>query len=114
MRWMVAAVAAVMAIVAPTAAADSHYGTTIYRSTQEPLPGNLPSQAFQATQMSELGDEVTFAHHARRLKTVTVTMSSWGCQSGTWISMDCHTNSGAKFRWPITLNLYNATADTGS
>jgi hypothetical protein len=106
-RWVVAAATAVLAVAAPAAMADS--GTTIYRSTVLPLPGNLPSDAFQATQMSEFGDEVTFAHRARRLKSVTVTMSSWGCQQGAWFSGDCVTHPGAKFAWPITLNLYNVS-----
>jgi hypothetical protein len=111
-RWVVAAAAAALAVAAPAAMADS--GTTIYRSTVLPLPGNLPSAAFQATQLSEFGDEVTFAHRARRLRTVTVTMSSWGCQQGAWFSGDCFTHHDATFAWPITLNLYNASTTAQS
>jgi hypothetical protein len=113
MRVKVLAVAAatvILAVAAPTAMAS----TTIYRSTVEPLPGNLTSQAYQATQMSEFGDEVTFAHRARKLQSVTVTMSSWGCQQGAWFSDDCVTHHGAKFAWPITLDLYRASTTSPS
>ena len=81
----------------------------IYDSTVSPLPGNLPSVGAEAYAFRQLGDEVTFAGTARRLAGVTVTMSSWGCQSGSWFVHDCLTASGATFNVPITLNVYNAT-----
>jgi hypothetical protein len=109
----VAAATAFAMLAAPSAFADSP-GQTIYRTVQQPLPGNVDSIGFEATQASQLGDEVTFAHSQRRLRTVTVTMSSWGCQQGAWFSGDCKTTSGAKFFVPITLNLYNATTTAPS
>jgi len=42
-----------------------------------------------------------------KLKQVTLVMSSWACQTGTWNGGDCHTNLGAKFQVPITLTVYN-------
>jgi hypothetical protein len=81
-------------------------GGTIYDSTVRPLPGNLVSQAFQATQMSEFGDEVTFVGPDRVLKSVTVTLSSWGCQTGSWFNHDCVTAKGATFAQPVTFNIY--------
>ncbi len=109
----VGAATAFVMLAAPAAFADSP-GQTIYRTVQQPLPGNVDSVGFEATQASQLGDEVTFAHSQRRLATVTVTMSSWGCQQGAWYTGDCKTRSGARFSVPITLNLYNATTTAPS
>jgi hypothetical protein len=109
----VAAAAAFVMLAAPSAFADSP-GQTIYRTVQQPLPGNVDSVGFEATQASQLGDEVTFAHSQRRLTTVTVTMSSWGCQHGAWFSGDCKSRSGAKFSVPITLTIYPATTTAAS
>lgn len=80
----------------------------LYKSTVTPLPGNLPSQPFQAQQTSEFGNRVIMTKTAQTLSNVTVTMSSWGCQSGGWSTNDCVTTPGATFSVPITLNLYNA------
>lgn len=79
----------------------------IYNSTVRPLPGNLPSVGFEATSVSEFGDEITFSGTNRLLKTVTVTMSSWGCQSGHWYAGDCTTSRHATFQQPITFTVYN-------
>jgi hypothetical protein len=59
---------------------------TIYDSTVAPLPGNLPSESFESTETSALGNQVTFAGAARELKNVVVTMSSWGCENGIGIT----------------------------
>jgi hypothetical protein len=83
----------------------------LYNSTVTPLPGNLPSQPFQAQQTSEFGNRVRMTKTAQPLGNVTVTMSSWGCQTGGGTT--CVTTKGAKFTEPITLNLYNAPS-TGS
>jgi hypothetical protein len=112
-HWAVAAATALVVLAAPSAYASST-GQTIYRSTQQPLPGNVVSLGFEATQASEFGDEITFAHSQRRLKTVTVTMSSWACQHGAWSSGDCSTASGARFFQPITLDLYKVTTTAPS
>ena len=94
------------------AAAPLAEGQVIYDSTVTPLPGNLPSVGPEAYAFDELGDAVTFAGTARNLKTVTVTMSSWGCQGGHWYSSDCVTTPGATFSIPITLNVYDAGSPT--
>ena len=59
--------------------------TPVYDSTVAPLPGNLPSVGFEATQTSEFGDQVSLGGTARELNNVVVTMSSWACQSGAWV-----------------------------
>jgi hypothetical protein len=91
----------------------SNSDPTIYDSTVEPFPGNLASEAFEATQTSEFGNQVTFAGSARVLDNVVVQMSSWGCGSGNWTNNTCTTNdvTGTTFNEPITLNIYNVGAD---
>ncbi|MEO6351287.1 MAG: S-layer homology domain-containing protein [Candidatus Limnocylindrales bacterium] len=74
----------------------------------DPVPGNVPSEAFQAQTVSEFGDRIVFeAATARLLNIVDVLMSSWGCESGAWHLSDCLTSSDATFSHPITLNIYN-------
>jgi hypothetical protein len=83
-------------------------GLPIYNNIPNPLPGNIDSYSYEAWSVSEFGDRITFAPATgRSLTTVTVTMSSWGCQAGFWFSGDCVTTPGATFNHPITLNIYN-------
>ena len=85
--------------------------TTIYDSTSTPLVP-VPSLGFEATQASEAGNLIQFSgSSARLLQGVSVTMDSWGCQSGNWTdSPICTTTPGSTFSEPITLNLYNVGA----
>ena len=90
---------------------------TIYDSTVNPLPGNVVSLGYQATQTSEFGNEVAFAGNARDLQNVVVTMSSWGCEQGSGLGGPsfgnpgaCVTTPGDTFAVPITLNIYNVGA----
>lgn len=106
---MVAAVAVVVALASPSALASGG-GKVIYDSTVKPLPGNLPSVGAEAYSFTELGDEVTFAAGSRQLGRVTVTLSSWGCQAGSWTTGDCVTRPGARFVIPITFNVYSPAA----
>ena len=83
-------------------------GITNYNSFPSPVPGNVASVGFQATQASEFGDRVQFsAGSGRSLLTAEQLMSSWGCQSGNWYSNNCVTTPGATFSHAITLNIYN-------
>ena len=96
-----------MALVTASAFAQ---GQVIYNSIPNPLPGNLPSQPFQAQGTGEFGDRVQFlADSGRSLLTATQTMSSWGCESGHWTTT-CTTTPGATFSHPITLNIYSVVA----
>lgn len=100
---LVAALAAAV-IAFPAAAAGP---AVVYDNTPHPLPGNLVSWAFEATGTSEFGDRVGLAAGGPRLAaSVTVVMSSWGCQTGYWYSGDCATAPGATFTHPVTLNVY--------
>lgn len=82
----------------------------VYNNIPSPQPGNVVSEAFEATSTSEFGGQVQFAGTERTDPTVTVLMSSWGCEFGHWYSNDCVTSSGATFSEPITLNVYNVGA----
>jgi hypothetical protein len=109
---LLGAVALVMMAIASPVALGGKGGKTIYDSTVSPLPGNLPSLGAEAYAFSQLGDEVTFAGDSRALKTVTVTLSSWGCQSGSWNNGNCVSAKNATFAQPITLNIYDPSDTT--
>jgi hypothetical protein len=88
---------------APRAASNVLYNSMI------PSPGNVVSVGFEATSTAQFGNEITLTRSARA-GTVVVTMSSWGCQSGSWVTDDCVTTPGSKFSEPITLNIFRAPA----
>ena len=92
--------------IAGTVIAAGPGGSVIYDSTPHPLPPNLPSLSYQATQTAEFGDQVEFAGVERRLLSATVTMSAWALAS------DWPAYPAAGWQHPITLNLYDLnTAD---
>jgi hypothetical protein len=102
--------------LAGSAFAASGKGTSVIYSSLEssPLHGNMPSEGAEAYAFSEFGNAVTFSSSKNRSLTgAVVTMSSWGCQTGTWHTGDCLTASGATFAVPITFNVYNASTDAG-
>jgi hypothetical protein len=82
----------------------------VYDNIPGPLPGNLPSESFEATSTSEFGGLINLGPGPRTNPVITATLSSWGCQSGSWTST-CVTTPGAKFGEPITLNIYNVNPD---
>lgn len=77
---------------------------TVYDNIPSPLPGNLPSQPFQAQQAGEYGGLIKLDGTQRQDPAITVMMSSWACESDP--APACATTSGATFSHPITLNLY--------
>ncbi|HEY0517035.1 MAG TPA: hypothetical protein VGD00_07935 [Solirubrobacteraceae bacterium] len=91
-----------------TSSAAGAMGTVIYSNLPETKPGNVVSQAFEATQLGQFGGQIEFAKAAGSKPQVTVALSSWGCQEGSGTS--CKTEKGAKFEWPITLHIYNVGA----
>ena len=109
-RPVAVAIGLVAAIVPATSvfAAPAATAPVLYNSLA-PAQGNIPSVGGQAYQFGQVGNEVT-ATRAGKLASVVVTLSTWGCQTGAWFSADCHTNPGAKFTEPITLNIYQAPA----
>ena len=103
---------ALVAVALMPATAASASNPFLYKSTVALGPvGNLPSNGEEATQINELGNQITL-DHAGKVGNVVVTMSSWACESGTWHSGDCHTTPGHTFTHPITFSIYNQA--TGS
>lgn len=107
------AASAGFATVHASAAPAADENEVLYNSIPSPLPGNLPSVGFQATQTSEFGNAITLGrpNAPERLKSFTVTMSSWACQTGSATDGTCVSTKGSTFSEPITLNLYNASPD---
>jgi len=104
-KWATA-VAALVLILTVAGTASAATVSTVYSNIPSTLPGNLPSFAFEARSASEFGGLVELGTGARTNPVVTVTMSSWGCQSGGWSTDNCVTTPGAVFSEPITLNIY--------
>ncbi len=98
----------IFALVLMMFGASQAFGQVIYDSTVTPLPGNVPSVGAEASAFNEFGDGVTFAGTSRKLVNVTLTLSSFGCQSGNWYSANCVSAPGATFSLPLTVNIYNA------
>ena len=78
--------------------------SVIYDSVPAPLPPNVPSLGYQATQSSEFGDLIQFAGTERTLKQVTLAMSDWALASDY---PSFPGSSGPTWSHPLTLNLYN-------
>jgi hypothetical protein len=100
------AILAATAVLAVSAGAASAASEPVYNNIPSPLPGNLPSLGFQATQTSEFGGQVEFAGVNRKNPVVKVTMSSFACVTGAWNGGNCGTPAGTKFEWPITISVY--------
>jgi hypothetical protein len=99
------AAAGVLALSAGAASASITF-TPLYNNIASPLPGNVPSEAIQATSTSEFGGQVELAGPVLTTTKVKVAMSSWACQSGGAEDGSCVTAPGAKFEWPVTLHIY--------
>jgi hypothetical protein len=96
----------VLAALLPATAFAAAPTEVIYNSIPAPLPGNVPSLGFEATSTSELGGAVQIAAPSQTTTKVTVTMSSWACQSGGAEDGSCVSEMGSKFEWPVTLKIY--------
>jgi hypothetical protein len=99
--------AVALALAAVFAATSSAAGAAevIYNDLETPKPGNVVSLGFEATQTSSFGGQVEFGGSARNNPTVAVIMSSWACQTGTWVAQNCKSEKGAKFEWPISFTV---------
>src|SRR5882724_5129030 len=75
-----------------------------YDSTPNPLPPNVPSLGYQATQTAEFGDLIQFAGTSRKLSQVTLVMSDWAL-AADYPSFPG--SSGPSWSHPLTLNLYS-------
>ena len=86
----------------PPANALPIVASSIYNNIPGPLPPNVPSLGYQATQSAEFGDLIQFAGTNRLLTQVTIVMSDWALASD-WPSF----NTGPTWNHPITMALYN-------
>jgi hypothetical protein len=107
--------AVAFALAALFAATSSAAGAAevIYNDLETPKAGNVVSVGFEATQTSSFGGQVEFGGTARNNPTVAVIMSSWACQTGSWSELNCKSEKGAKFEWPITFTV-NAVGPGGT
>jgi hypothetical protein len=109
------ALIATFAVVTLPAAAFAVDGAVAYNSVPTVLPGNVPSEAFEAQQTSNFGDSVILASGTGRIAaSADVVLSSWGCEIGHWSTGDCSTTPGDTFTHDITLNLYNVGTAGGA
>ncbi len=100
------ACAAALGLTATTASANVA-SSVLYTST-DPGVGNIPSVGVEAYSFNQIGDEVLLRRVAK-LKSVSVQLSDWACESGSWDQHNCVTTHGATFTTPITLNIYRAS-----
>ena len=102
-------------LVAASPAGAVPTSDVIYNSTLSPLPGNIPSYGGEAYSFNEIGNEVNLAPSTEPLTDVTVTMSSWACETGGWTGpTPCTTTPGQTYAVPITFNIYNPGATPGT
>lgn len=106
--FIAALVVVAVGAVAGTALAGVKSGVIYDSTNSNGGPTNLVSYGPTAYGFSTIGDQITFKNGtARSLNNVTVTMSSWACQQGSWNGQNCVTQSGATFSQPITLTIWN-------
>jgi hypothetical protein len=103
-------VIAAFALVVSTGVSYAATPTVVYNNIPNPQPANVVSLGFEATSTSEFGGQVGLASSERINPSVTVSMSSWACQTGT-NTATCTTVPGATFNQDVTLNVYNVNAD---
>jgi hypothetical protein len=107
-RLLLAAIAAVSVFAVAVSTASA---AVVYNNIPSPLPGNLASFGNEAYSMSEFGGMVEFASPGQKHQTVTVAMSTWACQYGNVYPDTCETPKPTKkFKWPLTLNVYEVGA----
>jgi hypothetical protein len=95
------AATALLAVAAGTASAE-----LVYNNIPSALPGNFASIGLAATSSTEFGGEVELAGTARTNPTVTVVMSSWTCERGTYTESNCKTTKNKTFKVPVTVRMY--------
>jgi len=81
------------------------FADIVYSTMPSPIPPNVPSLGYQATQTAEFGQGVELAGGATTLSSADVLMSDWALKS-TWDPSGTSTG----FTVPLTLNIYNVGA----
>lgn len=103
---MIFAATAVVAIPSASAAAP-----IVYNNIPNPLPGNVASLGYEATGTSEFGGLVSLAGVNRDNPSLEVTMSSWGCETGSWNGGNCSSASGSNFTHRLKFDIYEVGAN---
>lgn len=98
--------AAALAVLPIAGASAAPTPSVVYDAIPAPLPPNVASLGFQATQTAQFGDYVHLAGSDRVLKTVTVTMSDWALYSD-YSSDSRYSGNSTSWTHPITLNVYS-------
>jgi hypothetical protein len=91
-------------------AAGILYQSIIY-AKKSALSDYISSLGFECCSTDEFGDALNLSADNARAVKVSVVLSSWGCESGSWVS-GCSTTKGATFSEPVTLKIYSVTQDT--
>ena len=103
------AVAMAAAALIAAVAASSASAEVVYNNIPGTLPGNFASIGLAATSSTEFGGEIELAGTARSKPVVTVVMSSWACETGSWTEGNCQTPKPKKgFKVPVTVRIYAA------
>jgi MYXO-CTERM domain-containing protein len=102
----------IMAVTACNAAA---FAEVIFNSIPGTLAANYTSQPYQAQQVSEFGDRISFGGSARQLSAASVTMSMWGRYEdwnvgGQYYGTGAY--AGAGYTQSFTFNIYAAGTGT--
>ena len=94
------AVLGLLSVGVASAAQAAGPTSVVFDASVTPLPPNIPSLGFQATQTAEFGDAIHLSGTNRVLQTATVTMSDWALASD-------YPTLGTSWTHPITFNVYN-------
>ncbi len=96
------------AVFLGAAATGAAQNVTAYNSIPNPIPPNVASEGPEAYAFSELGDGLNLeGPSGRTLGQVSVVLSSWGCKTGNWYTVNtCVTPRNATFTEPITFKIY--------
>ena len=106
-RLLSLAIAGLLAAGAGAASAAS--GTVVHDTTAS----TIGSLGYQANKVAEFGQQV-FPAETGPLETVTVVLSSWACEDGSW-NTTCTSAAGATFDHPVTLSIYDdASGEVGA
>ena len=79
-----------------------------YNAIPSKVSGNVPSVSFEGQPAKEFGDLVALGGKATKLDSISVLLSSWGCENGDYFSSNCQTTPGTAFDVPITFKIYDA------
>ena len=114
----IAAIGAMALVLASPAMAGSGSSTggkagAAYNAIPSKVSGNVPSLSFEGWPAKEFGDLVALGGKARKLDSVSVLLSSWGCETGDYLADgNCQTTPGATFQLPMTFNIYDEAGAT--